>query len=294
MFAPTKVWRRWHRKVNVNQRRFATVSALAASALPSLVFARGHKIEGINEVPLVVADAIEAVNKTKVAVQVLKALGAYADVEKVKESRKLRAGAGKLRNRRHVQRLGPLIVYKNDNGITRGFRNIPGVELINVDRLNLLKLAPGGHLGRFLIWTKSAFERLDALYGTGRKASTLKKGYNLPSSTMANADLARLINSDEVQSVVRPTRRPARRAGVKKNPLRNTEALIKLNPYAQTFKRNAILTAAARTAAKEKLLAARRSGAAKPTPTEAQKAKKAVRKQLRAASKARGKALLAA
>ncbi|KAG8941693.1 hypothetical protein FRC03_004177, partial [Tulasnella sp. 419] len=39
MFAPTKTFRRWHVKVNQNQRRFAVVSALAASALPSLVLA---------------------------------------------------------------------------------------------------------------------------------------------------------------------------------------------------------------------------------------------------------------
>jgi large subunit ribosomal protein L4e len=47
MFAPTKVWRRWHRKININQKRYAVVSALAASALPSLVLARGHKIEQV-------------------------------------------------------------------------------------------------------------------------------------------------------------------------------------------------------------------------------------------------------
>ena len=63
MFAPTKTWRKWHVKVNQNQRRFATVSALAASALPSLVLARGHRIEEIEEVPLVVADAVESFSK---------------------------------------------------------------------------------------------------------------------------------------------------------------------------------------------------------------------------------------
>lgn len=47
MFAPTKVWRRWHRKINVNQRRYAAVSALAASALPALVMARGHAIDEV-------------------------------------------------------------------------------------------------------------------------------------------------------------------------------------------------------------------------------------------------------
>ena len=29
-----------------------------------------------------------------------------------------------------------------------------------VDNLNLLKLAPGGHVGRFCIWTESAFKKL--------------------------------------------------------------------------------------------------------------------------------------
>merc|ERR1719326_1056511 len=53
MFAPTKIWRRWHRKINLNQRRYATVSALAASALPSLVMARGHKVDNVVEIPLV-------------------------------------------------------------------------------------------------------------------------------------------------------------------------------------------------------------------------------------------------
>jgi len=42
MFAPTKTWRRWHRHINVNQRRYAICSALAASAIPSLVLSKGN------------------------------------------------------------------------------------------------------------------------------------------------------------------------------------------------------------------------------------------------------------
>ncbi|KAF9594633.1 hypothetical protein IFM89_034255 [Coptis chinensis] len=78
-------------------------------------------------------------------------------------------------------------------------RNIPGVEVANVERLNLLKLALGGHLGRFIIWTKSAFEKLDSIYGSFDKPFEKKKGYVLPRSKMVNADLLRIINSDEVQ-----------------------------------------------------------------------------------------------
>lgn len=177
MFAPTKTWRKWHVKVNQNQRRFATVSALAASALPSLVLARGHRIEEIEEVPLVVSSSIESYVKTKQAVALLKTLKAYADVTKVSNSRKLRAGKGKMRNRRHRQRRGPLIVYNEDMGIVKAFRNLPGVEVVNVRRLNLLQLAPGGHLGRFVIWTEGAFGLLDEVFGTFDKPAIYKKDY---------------------------------------------------------------------------------------------------------------------
>ena len=177
MFAPTKTWRKWHVKVNQNQRRFAVVAALSASALPSLVLARGHRIEQIREVPLVVSSATESFTKTKEAVALLKALKAHADVVKVSNSRKLRAGKGKLRNRRHRQRRGPLVVYNEDKGIVKAFRNIPGVELVNVQRLNLLQLAPGGHIGRFIIWTEGAFQVLDKVFGTFDQVSDYKKDY---------------------------------------------------------------------------------------------------------------------
>jgi len=82
-----------------------------------------------------------------------------------------------MRNRRRIQRRGPIIIYDADNGITRAFRNIPGITLLKVDRLNLLKVAPGGHVGRFAIWTESAFKKLDSIYGTYKKASQEKNDY---------------------------------------------------------------------------------------------------------------------
>lgn len=77
---------------------------------------------------------------------------------------------------------------------------------MNINKMNLLKLAPGGHVGRFVIWTKSAFDQLDALYGTWRKEAQLKKGYNLPFPKMANTDLSRLLKSDEIRRVLRAPR----------------------------------------------------------------------------------------
>merc|ERR1712227_384720 len=89
MFNPTKTWRKWHRKINVNQRRYAVCSALAASALPSLVMARGHRISEVPEVPLVI-DALDT-EKTLKAKKLLEDYGAYEDVAKSKASRGLRA-----------------------------------------------------------------------------------------------------------------------------------------------------------------------------------------------------------
>lgn len=231
MFAPTKIWRKWHHRVNVNQKRYALVSALAASAVPALVMARGHKIDEVREIPFVVADEVCNMKKTKEAIAFLKKAGCYADVEKVIESKRFRAGQGKMRNRRYVTRLGPMVVYADgEEAIALPFRNIPGVELCNVNRMNLLRMAPGGHVGRFVIWTKAAFERLDALYGSATVKSE-KVDYVLPQSIVTMTDINRIINSTEVQSVVRPAMKnvnyPAH-----VNPLKNKAAMDELNPYA--------------------------------------------------------------
>lgn len=211
-------------------RRYAICSAVAASALPALVMARGHKVDKVAEVPCVIEAGVEAISKTKQAVNLLKAVGAYDDVEKAKESKKVRTGVGKIRNRRHTMRKGPLIIYKEDQGITKAFRNLPGVTLLCVTRLNLLHLAPGGHLGRFCIWTESAFKALNDIYPSN----------TLPRDMMKNADLTRIINSDEIQRVVRPAKEQ-RRASIKKNPLKNINVMVRLNPYAKIAKRAATL-----------------------------------------------------
>jgi large subunit ribosomal protein L4e len=236
MFAPTVTWRKWHVKINLNQRRYALTSALAATAVPALVMARGHRISNVPEIPLVLSNGVQDLNKTKSAVALLKQVGAYEDVERVKASKKVHAGKGKLRNRRYTMRRGPLVIYESGT-IAQAFRNIPGVELAQVDRLNLLDLAPGGHLGRFVIWTQAAFEKLDALYGTATEKSSLKKGYSMPRSMLTIADISRVINSDEIQSVVRPARSGTARAVRKRNPLKNFGALVKLNPYASVLRR---------------------------------------------------------
>merc|ERR1711948_199208 len=95
---------------------------------------------------------------------------------------------------------------------------------------NLLKLAPGGNFGRFIIWTEGAFEKLNEIYGAPGTWAPLKKGYNLPRAQMENADVSRIINSDEVQSVLRPKLEAPKKFAVKKNPLKNPMVMARLNP----------------------------------------------------------------
>lgn len=236
MFAPTKTWRRWHVKVNHNEKRYATASAIAASAVTSLVLARGHRVENVKELPLVVGNEFESVQKTKEAVAVLKAVGAHKDVVKVIKSKKMRAGKGKLRGRRFTQRRGPLVVYGEDKGLVKALRNIPGVETSSVKHLGLLQLAPGAHLGRFIIWTQSAIEALDSVYGS-ESTKSIKSNYSLPANIISNTDVTRLINSAEVQAVVRPAGESTQKKGhvLKKNPLKNKQVLLRLNPYAKAY-----------------------------------------------------------
>lgn len=60
---------------------------------------------------------------------------------------------------------GPLVIYKEDGGLVQSLRNLPGVDTCHISALSTLKLAPGGHMGRFIIWTSSAFACLDSMFG---------------------------------------------------------------------------------------------------------------------------------
>jgi len=203
--------------------------------------ARGHRIDAIAEVPLVVADTeIDSIVKTKEAVALLQKLGAGADLERVKDSHGLRAGKGKARNRRYVQRRGPLLIHNKERGndaLVKAFRNIQGLDLCNVNRLNLLQLAPGGHVGRFVIWTESAFKQLDSVFGTYSKDSEQKLGFRPPVSVLTNADIGKIIASAEIKKALRPAIIQRRTSKVPiGNPLTNFRSLVKLNPFAKTKK----------------------------------------------------------
>merc|ERR1712113_1352895 len=238
MFAPTKVYRRWHRRVNVQQKRYAMCPAIAATGVPALVMAKGHRIEEIPEVPLVVSDKVQSYTKTKEAYILLKRTKAYNDVDQVCKTKRMRAGKGKMRNRRRIMKRGPLVIYDQDQGLTRAFRNLPGVDTISVDNLN----------------------------GTWRKSSSEKKSWNLPQPKMAVTDLSKLLKSEEIRKVLRAPNRKVNRAVLKMNPLKNVKAMLQLNPYEAVSKRNALLISKSRAAAKVAAADKKAGKKAKPDP----------------------------
>lgn len=233
MFAPTKIFRRWHRKINLHQKRYAVASALAASALPALLMGRGHKVDNIAEVPLVVEDGIQKYEKTKDAMNFLTAIKAIDDINRVNDSKSIRAGRGKIRNRRYTHRRGPMLVLPDSKGV-QAFRNIFGLDVANVTALNLLHLAPGGHLGRFIIWTKGAFEQLDKIFGTFTTESEVKKGFVLPPHMLTNSDITRIMRSEEVRRVLAPKKLQAKKGTryIKpSNGMKNRRLRLRLNPF---------------------------------------------------------------
>lgn len=110
-------------------------------------------------------------------------------------------------------------------------------------------------MGRFCIWTESAFKKLDALYGTWRKPSSEKKNWNLPQPKMAVTDLSKLLKSEEIRKILRAPNRKISKKVVKTNPLKNVRTMLQLNPYAAVAKKTAELVASKRLREKAALKA---------------------------------------
>ena len=161
-----KPWAIWSMKINHKERMKARNSALAASHLPETVSGRGHRFESDRTLPIVVENALEEEKAADLTVakgvQILRALGVYADVERASAGTHIRAGRGKLRGRKYRTPRSILVVTMKFDGVSRAFRNLPGVEVVSPAGLNAEVLAPGGDPGRLTMFTESA---LDALRG---------------------------------------------------------------------------------------------------------------------------------
>jgi len=145
------------KEINQKEKQKAFRSAVAASISAELIKGRGHNFDGA--VPVVFEDKFESLDKVKDVISALSVAGVYSDIERAKDSKKVRAGRGKMRGRRFKQRKSLLIVTSGKP--LRAAQNLAGVDVVTVDQLNVEHLAPGMLAGRLTIWTEGAITRLE-------------------------------------------------------------------------------------------------------------------------------------
>jgi large subunit ribosomal protein L4e len=167
---PPRAEKKILKKIPKKEAKIALFSAIAATAQKDAVTLRGHSIENVPQIPLIVDNAIEGLLRAKEVEKTLTRLGVIRDVTRVRDSRKIRAGKGKRRGRKMKQAVGPLIVVAENRGLMNAAGNVPGVEVTTVANLNTEMLAPGTHPGRLTLWTNGAIEELNQLYGEGERA----------------------------------------------------------------------------------------------------------------------------
>ncbi|MBI3190563.1 50S ribosomal protein L4 [archaeon] len=156
---PPKAEKIWLQKVNVKERQLAILSALAASADIKLVSMK-HKVE---RSPIIIVNDFENTKKTKDVVSVLSKI-MNKELKRC-NTRKVRAGKGKLRGRKYEKKRGPLVITSKNCSLLKAARNISGVDAVSVNNLNAELLAPGAHPGRAVVTTKAALKEMEKKFG---------------------------------------------------------------------------------------------------------------------------------
>ena len=85
---PTRAEKNHHEKINIKERRFAIRSAIAATTNKEIVADRGHRVDDLEQVPIIVEDEISSVKTAKQTREIFQKLGVYDDIIRAKEDRK--------------------------------------------------------------------------------------------------------------------------------------------------------------------------------------------------------------
>ncbi len=147
---PHVIEKRLIEEINNKEYQKAIRSAVAATAHKELV--KLH--HGAEIAPFVLSNDVESVRKTSEVAAILERLKMSEDLRKSKNG-SLRKGQRRLSHRRHFRR-SILIIVKEDKGIVKAARNIPGVDVCTTRNLTASLLAPGGVAGRATVWSENA------------------------------------------------------------------------------------------------------------------------------------------
>jgi len=162
---PPRVEKVIHERVNKKERILGTMSALAATSIPDLVRARGHRFE-TQFLPVVVeSSALEKITTTKQALELLDKLGLLPDIIRAREKLRQRSGKGKRRGRRLKKPKSILFVLDDHKSpFARAVKSLPGVDVVEPDKINVLVLAPGAEPGRLMLITDTALQAVGEKY----------------------------------------------------------------------------------------------------------------------------------
>ncbi|MEM2909360.1 MAG: 50S ribosomal protein L4 [Candidatus Bilamarchaeaceae archaeon] len=98
--------------------------------------------------PIIIESTFEELKKTRDSYEIFKALNLDQIIERAKKN----------------GTKGPLVVVSSPE-TAKGAENLPGVDVVSVDRLKVRHLAPGTHPGRLAIYTEKAIEKIAEIFG---------------------------------------------------------------------------------------------------------------------------------
>ena len=170
-----KVDKDWTQKLNSKQRAVARDSAIAASADPDIVAARGHRFDEGTNFPIIIDGYVESRQgsdekydveslplqySTRKFIAMMEGIGLGEDLNRAKSGKTIRAGKGTMRGRKTRTPKSILLVVSNRDGLHKAASNVPGVDVVVAKDLCAEDLAPGGAPGRLTVWTKQAIEAM--------------------------------------------------------------------------------------------------------------------------------------
>ncbi len=158
---PPRVEKIIHERVNKKERLLGTMSALAATSVPEIVRARGHRFTA-SFLPVIVEGAAETqISTVKDLLVLLDKTGLKPDIERAKENIRQRAGKGKRRGRRLKKPKSILFIVSDyKSPLARVALALPGTDVATPETLNILVLAPGAEPGRLSLITEPALKAL--------------------------------------------------------------------------------------------------------------------------------------
>ncbi|MCX8190379.1 MAG: 50S ribosomal protein L4 [Candidatus Diapherotrites archaeon] len=156
---PPKVEKIIFEKINKKEKKKALISAIAYTKELEHVSKR-HKIKKGLALPVVVENSIEGLRKTKEIVDLFSKIGLLEDIEYAKEKTKKRSGKGKMKGRRLKKKKSLLLVTSKECPVYKAARNLVGVDIVPVRKLNAEVLAPGGQPGRLTMWSEDAIKKV--------------------------------------------------------------------------------------------------------------------------------------